>query len=180
MGSGAEEHPRLARPLGQWLARRGVDLLTGGGSGVMASVSQAFHDTQPRAGLVLAVLPAPDPRIAPPHQPPEDWPYPHPWVELVIRTHLPLRGPRGAELGSRNPINILTSDLVIALPGRAGTASEIQLALDYGKPILRYLESPPRPADEPPAFAAVPVYADLAALTAAVDAMLARRDNPKR
>ena len=34
----------LAEPLGRMLAAIGVHLLTGGGRGVMESVSRAFHD----------------------------------------------------------------------------------------------------------------------------------------
>ena len=61
--------------------------------------------------------------------------YPNPWVELAIRTHLPLSGEQGTDRESRNHINVLTSDVVIALPGGAGTRSELTLALRYGKPV---------------------------------------------
>ncbi|HBG17360.1 MAG TPA: DNA-binding protein, partial [Firmicutes bacterium] len=36
----------------------------------------------------------------------------------------------------RNFINILTSDVVVALPGRSGTISEIALALKNGKNVI--------------------------------------------
>ncbi len=39
-------------------------------------------------------------------------------------------------MGSRNSIIILTADGIVAFPGGAGTRSEIQLALEYGKPLL--------------------------------------------
>jgi predicted Rossmann-fold nucleotide-binding protein len=42
MGSGTHEHDALGREIGQLLARLGVNLLTGGGPGVMTSVSRAF------------------------------------------------------------------------------------------------------------------------------------------
>lgn len=54
--------------------------------------------------------------------------YPNPYVELCINTHLPASGTQGTQCHSRNHINILTSDIVIALPGSAGTASEVFLA----------------------------------------------------
>ena len=57
MGSGSEPHRELALPLGAWLARRGVHLLTGGGGGVMASVSEGFAGVGGRRGLVIGVLP---------------------------------------------------------------------------------------------------------------------------
>lgn len=41
LGSGSEPHEEQAKPLGEWLAREGVHLLTGGG--VMEAVSRAFH-----------------------------------------------------------------------------------------------------------------------------------------
>jgi uncharacterized protein (TIGR00725 family) len=39
---------------------------------------------------------------------------------------------------ARNVINILSSDIVIALPGRAGTISEIALALSHGKQVILF------------------------------------------
>lgn len=59
------------------------------------------------------------------HPPPN---YPNPHVELAIATHLPVSGKEGMSASSRNHINILTSDAVVALPGSHGTASEVQLA----------------------------------------------------
>lgn len=82
MGSGNDAHEALARPLGQWLARRGVHLLTGGGGGVMASVAKAFVETMPRDGICLGVLPTIDGRATPPG-------YPNPWIEVPILTPLP-------------------------------------------------------------------------------------------
>lgn len=57
--------------------------------------------------------------------------YPNPYTEIVIRTQCPLsmHPMTGTELSSRNHINILSSDIVIALPGSSGTWSEIQLAI---------------------------------------------------
>ncbi|MDH5458813.1 MAG: LOG family protein, partial [Nitrospinota bacterium] len=39
-------------------------------------------------------------------------------------------------IASRNHIIILSADVIVAFPGGAGTHSEIQLALEYGKPLL--------------------------------------------
>lgn len=137
MGSGATPHAHLAEPLGRALAGLGVHLLTGGGSGVMESVSRAFSAVQGREGLVIGILPAgdarPDRADADPQTPPG---YPNPWVELAIRTHLDARGDDGYGIRSRNHINILSSDVVIALPGSSGTASEVELALRYGRPLI--------------------------------------------
>ncbi len=62
-------------------------------------------------------------------------------MEVPIRTHLPLTGERGTEAQSRNHINVLSSDVIVALPGGAGTASEVTLAVRYGRPIVAYLQS---------------------------------------
>jgi predicted Rossmann-fold nucleotide-binding protein len=56
--------------------------------------------------------------------------------EIVIRTHLPLRG---IDPLSRNNINVLTADLVVILPGGSGTLSELQLAFEYGKEIMIFV-----------------------------------------
>jgi uncharacterized protein (TIGR00725 family) len=135
MGSGTGSGGAAAADLGRLLARLGVHLLTGGGGGVMAAVSRAFHETPGRQGLVVGILPCVegDPQCRPKPG------YPNRWVELPIRTHLPLSGDFGTTAGSRNPINILTSDVIIALPGGAGTLSEIALAVHYGKPMAAFV-----------------------------------------
>lgn len=137
MGSGSARHAHLAEPLGRALARTGVHLLTGGGAGVMESVSRAFSAVPEREGLVIGIVPAgdarPDPADADPGTPAG---YPNCWGELAIRTHLDARGDDGSGIRSRNHINILTSDLVIALPGSSGTASEVALAIRYRRPLI--------------------------------------------
>jgi uncharacterized protein (TIGR00725 family) len=134
MGSGREPHEARASALGAFLAEAGYHLLTGGGGGVMASVSQAFAETKGRAGSIIGVLPA-VPEA--PHSPPPG--YPNPWVEIAIRTHLAARGEDGGDMLSRNHINILSADAVIALPGGAGTLSEVKLALAYRRPLAAHI-----------------------------------------
>lgn len=146
IGSGSEAHEDRAAPLGRWLAGQGVHLLTGGGSGVMAAVSRAFASVEGRRGLVLGVLPSVegDPTTPKPG-------YPNPWVEVPIRTHLPLSGTRGTDPMSRNHVIVLTADVVVALPGGPGTASEAALAVRYGTPIVAFVadraEIPGLPAE---------------------------------
>ena len=136
LGSGSEPHEEKAKPLGEWLACEGVHLLTGGGGGVMEAVSRAFHHVSPRKGLVIGILPGTvtgsgySPRPG----------YPNRWVEIPICTHLPKSGVEGTDLLSRNHINVLSADVVVALPGSHGTASEVALALGYKKPLIAYLE----------------------------------------
>lgn len=134
MGSSTRACEDLAAPLGRWLATLRVHLLTGGGVGTMEAVSRAFAEVGPREGLVIGVLPADLPDgIAVPRAG-----YPNPSVELAIFTHLPLSGITGTDARSRNHINILSSDVVIVLPGNEGTESEMTLAVRYGKPVIAY------------------------------------------
>ena len=57
MGSGEERHEDLSVPLGRRLALLGVNLLTGGGKGVMEAVSEGFVAVKERGGLSIGVLP---------------------------------------------------------------------------------------------------------------------------
>lgn len=166
MGSGSDPHEARASALGRWLAGRGCHLLTGGGGGVMAAVSRAFAETPERAGLVIGVLPAvAGDRLC---RPPPG--YPNPWVEVAIRTHLPLSGARGEDPLSRNHVNVLSADAVIALPGGAGTLSEVRLALAYRRPVVAHLD---RRADLPGLPEAVPLAPALAEVAAFLDSHLA-------
>jgi uncharacterized protein (TIGR00725 family) len=156
MGSGRTANVARARALGAWLADFDVHLLTGGGAGAMEAASEGFASVTDRAGLVIGVLPAKgDDDPSPPRG------YPNAYVELAIRTHLPLSGERGTELASRNHVNVLSSDLVIALPGSHGTRSEVVLAVQYGTPVVAYLDDR---ADIPELPETVPVVHDLDAL----------------
>lgn len=132
MGSGKEDHTPLAAPLGRWIAQQGFDLLTGAGQGVMATVSKAFYDVLQRSGVVLGIVPAGRPKSL----------YPNPWVEIAITTHLAGDGGPTAP-DSRNHINVLSSDAVIALPGESGTSAEIELAMKYSKEIIIYWPDSP-------------------------------------
>ena len=135
IGSGTSPYSERSEQLGHWLAGKGVHLLTGGGGGVMAAVSKAFYETQGRSGSVIGIIPCQENSV---HPKPG---YPNQWVEIPIFTHLPLSGTYGIEPLSRNHINILSSDVIVALPGGAGTASEVALAEKYQRPIVAFLES---------------------------------------
>lgn len=134
IGSGTEEHDDLAREVGALLARLGVNLLTGGGRGVMTAVSRAFTGARPARGISIGIIPceSEEERATPKEG------YPNPFVELPLFTHLPYSGARGEDVLSRNHINVLSSAAVVALPGALGTASEVALALRYGKPVIAY------------------------------------------
>ena len=137
LGSGREEHLDLALPLGRLLARLGVNLLTGAGGGVMSSVCRAFTGAERAAGICIGIVPCAGPRDRASRRPG----YPNPFVELAIDTHLPLSGEQGTDDLSRNHIHVLSSAALVALPGGAGTRSEIELALRYAKPIILFASS---------------------------------------
>jgi uncharacterized protein (TIGR00725 family) len=128
MGSGNDSFAEMAEPLGRWIAEQGLDLLTGGGGGIMAAVCRGFATTPNRKGLCIGVLPARAPAG-----------YPNEWVEIAIHTHLSARGPEGAGAHSRNHINVLSSTAIVVLPGKAGTRTEMELAIYYRKPVIAYL-----------------------------------------
>lgn len=151
MGSGTEAHEARSSVLGRWLAQQGVHLLTGGGGGVMTSVARAFHGEPGRRGMVIGVLPAIEHAEG----------YPNDWIEIAIRTHLPLRGERGDLPMSRNHINVLSSAVVLALPGGSGTVSEVRLALRYRRPVAAFVDAR---SDIPGLPAEVPVLITLEAV----------------
>lgn len=138
IGSGKDPHHSLSSPLGQWLAERGFDLINGGGHGVMAETAQSFTSVINRKGLVVGILPGSSKHENveeyEEHAPPPG--YPNPYTEIVIRTHLPFVGEQGNMMASRNHIIVLSADFVFALPGRQGTRTEIELALEYDKPMI--------------------------------------------
>ncbi len=122
----------LARELGRALAEKGWVVLSGGrNAGVMAAVSEGAAGA---GGLVVGILPDRDLSRAAPH------------LTIPIRTGLG---------DGRNVLNVLSSDVVVALPGAAGTLSEIALALKNRKPlILLGWEQPPTlPLDAEPVAA---------------------------
>ena len=137
MGSKDREQSELSVPLGQLIARKGFHLLTGGAQGVMKKVSEAFYSVpkSERQGVTIGVIPT--------IEEPNGFfkireGYPNPFVEVPIITPLPISDVNNPALINRNHVNILTSDIVIALPGGPGTANEINLALKFGKPLILF------------------------------------------
>jgi uncharacterized protein (TIGR00725 family) len=111
-----------AESIGRLIAGAGAHLLTGGGDGIMAAACRGFVAVR-HAGQSIGILPA--------GRPPER--YPNSWVEIPIRTHLQGSDPHGAD--SRNPINVLSCDAMVALTGEAGTRAELELALRRVPPL---------------------------------------------
>ncbi len=133
IGSGRDAHEDLATELGALLALLGVNLLTGAGGGVMTSVARAFTQAARTTGFSIGIVPCSSEGDRSPKAG-----YPNEFIELPIYTHLPYSGDLGKSDLSRNHIIVLSSAAIVALPGEAGTASEVDLALQYQKPIVIY------------------------------------------
>lgn len=121
MGAGGETAPpgsstyRLASALGEVVGRSGAILLNGGGDGTMEASATAAKRA---GGRTVGLL-----RAASGETPP--------YLDLALFTGLD---------DGRNYLNVAVSDAVIALPGGAGTLSEVALALKLrhrnGKPVI--------------------------------------------
>jgi predicted Rossmann-fold nucleotide-binding protein len=143
----AKKHATLAETIGSTIANMRFHLLTGGGSGLMKAVGQAFLNKKQnlsldneQTGNLISILRAR--QLSPLNkqskrewQPNDD----NGLGEIVIRAHLPYSGDDGRDTLSRNHINALTSDLIVVLPGGSGTFSELQLAWEYSRDIMLFL-----------------------------------------
>lgn len=141
MGSGEEEHGTLSETVGRVIAQEGHHLLSGAAEGVMKAVSRAFLQVKNRKGKTIGIVRAKGEghlgaekqiREYRPRKPPNEF------VEIPIFTHLPYSGAQGKDNLSRNHINVLTSDVIVVLPGRSGTQSELELAVEYGWAIILF------------------------------------------
>ncbi|MBW2061405.1 MAG: TIGR00725 family protein [Deltaproteobacteria bacterium] len=102
----------LAQQTGQLLARRGAILICGGLGGVMAAAAQGAKEA---GGLTVGILPGPDREAA------------NPYIDLSLATGLG---------HVRNAVIVRAAQAVIALPGEAGTLSEVALGLKMGRPVV--------------------------------------------
>lgn len=134
MGSGKESFADYAGPLGRLIAQAGCHLLTGGGQGVMACVSEAFVRTKPRKGVCIGIVPSVAHGTAFCAKPG----YPNPFAELVINTPLGTFEETSPRRITRNHVSIMSCDAVIILPGTRGTRHQTDLALRFKKPVLGY------------------------------------------
>lgn len=115
MGGGDDvlpENYEQAYRLGGLIAKEGWVLLNGGRpAGIMEASAKGAKES---GGLTVGVLPGSNSEASP-------------YIDIPIVTGMG---------NARNNINVLSSDVVIALPGKAGTISEIALALKNGKKVL--------------------------------------------
>ena len=138
IGSGTQPHSQLSIPLGKWIAEHGCHLINGGGHGVMSETAMAFAKVKNKSGVSIGILPSVQNSGAEENRPNFSAPpgYPNPHIELPIYSHLHLSGTEGKKVASRNHIIVLSASIVVALPGGAGTRTEMELALEYKKPLL--------------------------------------------
>jgi uncharacterized protein (TIGR00725 family) len=115
MGGGqvSDAQLEMAYRLGQMIATKGWVLLNGGrAAGVMEASAKGALEA---GGLTVGVLPDDDRR----HQ--------SPFIQIPILTGMG---------SARNYINALSSDILVACPGGAGTVSEVALALKHGRTVV--------------------------------------------
>lgn len=106
---------KYAYEVGKVIAQEGWILLNGGRpSGVMEASAKGAKEN---GGVTIGILPGER----------ADWA--SEYIDIPIVTGMGL---------ARNIINILSSDIIVALPGRAGTISEIALALNHGKQVILF------------------------------------------
>lgn len=139
MGSGSKDFGELSKAAGHTIAACGHHLLTGAGGGVMEAVARAFVDHPDRKGLSLGIVRAEKLPVLQGSSRKWQARVQNRYVEIPIKTHLPLSGTKGQDFLSRNHINVLTADAVIMLPGDEGTKTELELALQYGRPTILFL-----------------------------------------
>jgi uncharacterized protein (TIGR00725 family) len=115
MGGGIVEdrHLQNAYRLGALIAQQGWILLNGGRNvGIMAASARGASE---QGGITVGILPDDNLSQADDH------------ILIPIRTGMG---------SARNVINVLSSDIVVACQGKAGTISEIALALKHGKRVI--------------------------------------------
>lgn len=103
-----------ARELGRRLAEAGFVLLCGGGTGVMEAAARGATEA---GGLTIGVLPGRDAAESPPN----------PYIQVPLFTGISY---------ARNWVNVVASDVLVAVAGELGTLSEIALGLKGGKPVV--------------------------------------------
>jgi uncharacterized protein (TIGR00725 family) len=101
-----------ATKLGKKLAKVADILVSGGLSGVMLGVCKGF---KAGGGVTLGIIPGYDKSEA------------NSFVDIVLPTGMGL---------ARNVLVVKSADVVVALPGEAGTLSEIAYCLQFGIPVI--------------------------------------------
>jgi uncharacterized protein (TIGR00725 family) len=107
-----KEGEKTAHELGKKLAKVVDYLVSGGLSGTMKAVCAGFKAA---GGVTIGIIPSYNKNDA------------NPDVDIVIPTGLGL---------ARNVLVVKSADVVVALPGEAGTLSEVAYCLQFGIPVI--------------------------------------------
>ena len=107
-----KEVEQIAQNLGKNLANVVEILVSGGLSGTMMAVCKGFKAA---GGITIGILPSYNKSDA------------NKYVDIAIPTGMGL---------ARNVLVVKSADVVIALPGAAGTLSEIAYCLQFGIPVI--------------------------------------------
>ncbi len=134
MGSHEHSWDEYSKPVGELIARRGYNLLTGAGGGVMTEVAKSYTNTAERKGVTIGILPAVDYK----GQKLDEEEYPNPYIEIPMITPLSAKAQSDTMPFSRNLVNVMTSKALVILPGSFGTRNEVSLALMYNKPLILF------------------------------------------
>lgn len=105
------EHASLAEKVGGIIAGEGAVLVTGGLGGIMEAASRGASEA---GGVTVGIIPGENKRDA------------NDFVDIVIPTGMGY---------SRNTLVAASADMLVALPGKYGTLSEIAFALNAKKPV---------------------------------------------
>ncbi len=109
----------IAEDMGRLIAIAGYTIVTGGRQGVMAAASRGARSVNPRpeTARVIGILPGTNKNEG------------NQFLDYVI--------PAGIGW-ARNQIVVLSSDVVVAIGGGAGTLSEMAYAWVYNKPVIAF------------------------------------------
>lgn len=108
------EVEQTAQTLGKKLGKVVGTIVCGGLGGVMSAICQGFKESH---GLTIGIIPGYNKNDA------------NGYIDIVIPSGLGL---------ARNVLVVKSADLVIALPGEAGTLSEIAYCLQFGIPVISF------------------------------------------
>ena len=134
MGSHEKGWEEYAHPVGELIAKRGYNLLTGAGGGVMTEVAKSFTEVENRKGVAIGILPAVDYK----EQKLDTEEYPNNYIEVPMITPLSTKAQSDAMPFSRNLTNVMTAKALVILPGSHGTRNEVSLGLMYNKPLIMF------------------------------------------
>ena len=110
----SKEVEQVTQELGKKLTQVADILVCGGLSGVMEAVCKGFKAGN---GVTMGIIPTYNKKDA------------NPYVDIVIPSGLGL---------ARNVLVVTAADAVIALPGEAGTLSEIAYCLQFKIPVISF------------------------------------------